>query len=286
MKIAVIGAGLMGGAIARKLKENSFDVIAFNRTLKKIEELKEFKVYITDSAQFALENSNLLLLLLSDYDAIKSVLFSENLIKLLADKTVIQMGTILPDESIELQYLFTNHGAEYFEAPVLGSVPQILNGELIVMCAGDENLITKYKFIFSSFSKDIYFIGELGKAAALKLALNNFVASHIITFSLSYGIIKRAKIDLDIFMEILRKSALFAKMFDNKLPLIHSDDFTKANFPTKHLLKDVRLINELSKNLNLNSDHLKYFMEIAEKAIQKGYGDLDYSSVVKAILDN
>ena len=150
MKIAVIGAGLMGGAIARKLKENSYDVIAFNRTLKKIEELKEFKVYITDSAQFALENSNLLLLLLSDYDAIKSVLFSENLIKLLADKTVIQMGTILPDESIELQYLFTNHGAEYFEAPVLGSVPQILNGELIVMCAGDENLITKYKFIFSS----------------------------------------------------------------------------------------------------------------------------------------
>lgn len=286
MKIAIIGAGLMGSSIAIKLKENSYDVVAYNRTIQKIAKLKEHGIEISDSVKFCINESDILLLLLSDYDAIQSVILQDNLINLLKNKTIIQMGTILPDESIELHKVLTNNDVKYFEAPVLGSVPQIMNSNLIVMCAGDEELLSKNKVIFSAFSKDIYFIGEVGKAAALKLALNNFIASHIIAFSLSYGIVEKTQIDSNTFMDILRKSALYAPMFDNKLPLIQSGDFSKANFPTKHLLKDIRLINELANNLKLNSNHLSEFIKITEKAIRKGYADLDYSSIFKAILDD
>ncbi len=255
MRVAVIGAGLMGGAIAQKLFEHKNDVIAFNRTKEKLNHLKEIGIKIAETAQDAIEKSDIIILMLADANAINQVMNNDEVLSKIKDKLIIQMGTILPDESKEFQKLFNDYGAEYFEAPVLGSVPQILNENLIVLFGGSKDQFEKYKDTFNSFSKDIYYIGEVGKAAAIKLAFNNLIASLIPAFSLSFGIVQKSNVDYNIFMEILRKSALYAPTFDSKLPFIINNDFSKANFPTKHLLKDGKLIEKFASELNLNTKY-------------------------------
>lgn len=284
MKISVIGAGLMGSAIAQKLFEHQNYVIAFNRTKEKLNNLKSMGIEIADSPLEAVEKSDTIILMLADANAINSVMINETIHKSVKDKIIIQMGTILPEESKEFQKIFSENGAEYFEAPVLGSVPQILNETLIILFGGSKEQFEKYKNIFTSFSKDIYYIGEIGKAAAIKLAFNNLIASLIPSFSLSLGIVQKSNIDLNIFMDILRKSALYAPTFDSKLPFILSDDFSKANFPTKHLLKDGKLIEKFAKELNLNTKIINALNSVIEEAVNSGFAESDYSSVYKALV--
>lgn len=284
MKIAVIGAGLMGGAIAQKLFEHNNQVIAYNRTKEKLNHLKELGVEIADSPVEAVEKSDVVILMLADGNAINSVMNNETILSKVKDKLIIQMGTILPEESLNFQKLFTQNEAEYFEAPVLGSIPQILSESLIVLVGSTKEQFEKYKNIFSSFSKDIYYIGEIGKAAAIKLAFNNLIASLIPAFSLSLGIVKKSNVDVNIFMEILRKSALYAPTFDSKLSFLLSEDFSKANFPTKHLLKDGKLIEKFASQLQLNTKIINALNNVIEEAVNSGFADADYSSVYKAIV--
>ncbi len=283
MKISVIGAGLMGGPIAQKLFEHKNDVIAYNRTKEKLTNLKSLGVQIADTPVEAIEKSEIIILMLADANAIKEVMISEKVLSKIRNKLVIQMGTILPDESKHFQTIFTDKGAEYFEAPVLGSIAQILQEKLIVLVGSTKEQFEKYKSIFSSFSNDIYHIGEVGKAAAIKLAFNNLIASLIPVFSLSLGIVKKSNLDINVFMEILRKSALYAPTFDAKLPLIMNEDFSRANFPTKHLLKDGKLIEKLATQLKLNTKIINALNSVIEEAINQGFADSDYSSVYKAI---
>jgi 3-hydroxyisobutyrate dehydrogenase len=284
MKISVIGAGLMGGAIARKLFEHKNDVIAYNRTKEKLEPLKSIGIKIAETPAEAVENSEVVILMLADANAINSVMINENVLEKVKGKLVIQMGTILPEESKSFQKIFTENMAEYFEAPVLGSIPQILNENLIVLVGSGKDQFEKHKHIFSAFSKEIYHIGEIGQAAAIKLAFNNLIASLIPAFSLSFGIVKKSGVNPEIFMEILRKSALYAPTFDSKLPMILSEDFSKANFPAKHMLKDGRLIEKFASQLNLNTKVINALNTVIEEAVNSGYADQDYSAVYKAIV--
>ena len=284
MKISVIGAGLMGGAIARKLFEHKNDVIAYNRTKDKLEPLKSIGIKIAETTAEAVENSEVVILMLADANAINSVMINENVLQKVKGKLVIQMGTILPEESKSFQKIFTENMAEYFEAPVLGSIPQILNENLIVLVGSSKDQFEKHKHIFSAFSKEIYHIGEIGQAAAIKLAFNNLIASLIPAFSLSFGIVKKSGVNPEIFMEILRKSALYAPTFDSKLPMILSEDFSKANFPAKHMLKDGRLIEKFASQLNLNTKVINALNTVLEDAVNSGYADQDYSAVYKAIV--
>jgi len=284
MKISVIGAGLMGGAIARKLFEHKNDVIAYNRTKDKLEPLKSIGIKIAETPAEAVENSEVVILMLADANAINSVMINENVLQKVKGKLVIQMGTILPEESKSFQKIFTENMAEYFEAPVLGSIPQILNENLIVLVGSSKDQFEKHKHIFSAFSKEIYHIGEIGQAAAIKLAFNNLIASLIPAFSLSFGIVKKSGVNPEIFMEILRKSALYAPTFDSKLPMILSEDFSKANFPAKHMLKDGRLIEKFASQLNLNTKVINALNTVIEEAVNSGYADQDYSAVYKAIV--
>ncbi len=284
MKISVIGAGLMGGAIAQKLFEHKHDVIAYNRTKEKLNSLNSLGVQIANSPSEAIEKSEIVILMLADASAIKSVMINDIILRIIKDKLIIQMGTILPDESKELKEIFTERNAEYFEAPVLGSIPQILNETLIVLVGGSREQFEKHKNIFTAFSKDIYHIGEVGQAAAIKLAFNNLIASLIPAFSLSLGIVKKSNIDVNIFMEILRKSALYAPTFDSKLPMILSEDFSRANFPAKHMLKDGKLIEKYASDLNINTKIISALNSVFEEAIKAGFEEKDYSSVYKAIV--
>jgi len=284
MKISVIGAGLMGGAIARKLFEHKNDVIAYNRTKEKLEPLKSIGIKIAETPAEAVENSEVVILMLADANAINSVMINENVLEKVKGKVVIQMGTIIPEESNSFQKIFTENMAEYFEAPVLGSIPQILNENLIVLVGSSKDQFEKHKHIFSAFSKEIYHIDEIGQAAAIKLAFNNLIASLIPAFSLSFGIVKKSGVNPEIFMEILRKSALYAPTFDSKLPMILSEDFSKANFPAKHMLKDGRLIEKFASQLNLNTKVINALNTVIEEAVNSGYADQDYSAVYKAIV--
>jgi 3-hydroxyisobutyrate dehydrogenase len=127
---------------------------------------------------------------LADAAAIRAALLTPASLAVLRDKTVIQMGTIAQEESLALQAEIERVGGSYCEAPVLGSLA--------------EAQFIQWAPLFGSLSREPRLADPVGKAASLKLALNQLIAAEISAFALSLGLVQRAGVPIDTFMAILR----------------------------------------------------------------------------------
>lgn len=281
MKVGLIGTGLMGKPMSQKIKNAGFNITVFNRSIEKAKVLSDYGIEVSKSPAKLIESVDVIITMLSDFNAIVSSLFIEK--SSFKNKTVIQMSTISPKESILLKERINKFGGYYFEAPVLGSLQQIEEKKLIVLVGGNEEDKNKYEKLFESFSNKIVYIGEVGKAAAIKLSLNQLIASETAAFSMSLGYLRENNVEVEKFMDILRGSALYAPTFDKKLPNFLERNFENPNFPLKHLLKDVRLMISQFKQDGINTLPLEGVEEIIKKGIENNLSEQDYSSLYNVI---
>lgn len=283
MKVAFLGTGLMGQPMAQRLLDANVQLIAYNRTPEKLAPLKAAGAEIAEHPRFAIREADCVILMLTNAPAIYSVLLSDTSWRMLAGRTVIQMGTITPLESQEIRDSVVAAGAEYIEAPVLGSIPEAKSGNLIVMVGALREQYQRYLQLLQNFGPNPILIGEVGTAAALKLALNQLIAALTTAFGLSLAYIQRQNVKVDTFMQILRESALYAPTFDKKLQRMLEHNYANPNFPTKHLLKDTDLFIESATAQGLNVSSIEGVREVLDTAMRMALAQADYSSLYAAI---
>ncbi|MFQ5599565.1 MAG: NAD(P)-dependent oxidoreductase [Candidatus Krumholzibacteriia bacterium] len=317
MRIAWLGTGLLGSPMAEKLCDAGHEVVAWNRTRAKAEPLQAHGAVVAETARHAVGTAECVLLMLQDAEVIENVLFAEAVAKErtvdrapnaedggaaaaggtpaaggasahrgpvdLDGRTVIQMGTISSAESVHLAERVAGAGGDYLEAPVLGSIPQARSGTLIVMVGGSEEQFARWRPFLSCFGPQPLHVGPVGQAAILKLALNQLIASLTAAFSFSLGLVRRAGIEVDLFMRIVRESALYAPTYDKKLPSMLERRFSNPNFPARHLLKDVRLMLLEGERLGLEIGTIRAIEAILEHVQALGHAGSDYSSLYEAI---
>lgn len=282
MDIAFLGIGLMGKPMAERLIDADHRLFLFNRTPAKTIPLAEKGATVVENSYAAIEQAECVVTMLSDYPAICDMLFSKGDFDW-KGKTVIQMGTVLPSESCALKNRIEAHHGFYVESPVLGSRDKAEAADLIVLVGATPQQFQQLLPLLKSFGPDPRYIGEVGKASALKLALNQLIISLICAFSLSFGIVERSGVDMDEFMAVLRESSLYAPTFDKKLPRIRNRDFNDPNFPIRHMLKDVNLILSQAHVCGLEDSVLQAVKKLLVCAVNAGLEDQDYSGVFKMI---
>ena len=281
MKVSVLGAGLMGSPFCLRLLGEGHEVTVYNRSSDKLTHLISKGANITTNPFDAIANSKIIIMMLSGYSAITEVLFSTPID--MKDKLFVQMGTISPNESRELFARISQLGAKYIEAPVLGSIPEALNGKLIVMVGGSLDAFNYVVPILDCLGEKPILIGDIGTAAALKLAMNQLIAALTTAFSLSLGFCMRNGVDTEIYMDVVRKSALYAQTYDKKLKKYLERNFDGANFSAKHLNKDVNLFLADAESLGMDCSSLQGIAKITTQAIKQGLGDKDYSAIYEII---
>ncbi|MEG3435718.1 NAD(P)-dependent oxidoreductase [Pannus brasiliensis CCIBt3594] len=282
MKVGFLGTGLMGAPMVERLVTAGVPTIAYNRTAAKLNALREIGAEITGDPREAIESSTCLVLMLTNAAAIEDVLGLNAENSSLSDRTIIQMGTIGPSESKAILDRVTAKGGEYLEAPVLGSIPEAKTGKLLVMVGSTETQFQKWSGLLNHFGSEPMWIGEVGTASAVKLALNQLIASLTGAFAMSLAFLERQDVDIEKFMAILRQSALYAPTFDKKLARMLDRNYENPNFPTKHLLKDVNLFLEEAGKENITLFPLEGVREILRKAIEQGWSEADYSALYSA----
>ena len=281
MKVSVLGAGLMGSPFSLRLLGEGHEVTVYNRSSDKLTHLISKGANITTNPFDAIANSKIIIMMLSGYSAITEVLFSTPID--MKDKLFVQMGTISPNESRELFARISRLGAKYIEAPVLGSIPEALSGKLIVMVGGSLDDFNYVVPILDCLGENPILIGDVGTATALKLAMNQLIAALTTAFSLSLGFCMRNGVDTEIYMDVVRKSALYAQTYDKKLKKYLERNFDGANFSAKHLNKDVNLFLADAESLGMDCSSLQGIAKITTQAIKQGLGDKDYSAIYEII---
>jgi len=284
--IGIIGIGLMGKAFVERYLSQGYTVRVFNRTQDNIKDLADNGAIICNTADELISASDTIILMVSNAEAISDILRFDNQGKKQKDlqgKTILQMATISPTQTKEIGEAITLSGGHYLEAPVLGSIPEVKTGTLIIMVGGSKDVFEKVLPTLQVLGTAPRYIGETGSAAALKLAMNQLIASLTAGFSLSLGYAIKNGVDTDLFMETVRESALYAKTYDKKLQKYLDRDFGAANFSTRHLLKDIRLFIDDANAAGLNTDALEGIERITNKTVEEGMDVMDYSSIYQVI---
>lgn len=282
MKVGVIGTGLMGLPMTQRVLEANLPLIAYNRTPEKLQSLRDAGAEIAPSPEALLQAASCIVLMLTNAQAIRDMVLAPASRSALVGKTIIQMGTIAPTESRSLQEEIQQAGGEYFEAPVLGSTPEAKAGKLIVMVGSTPEQFNQWQPVLRCFGPEPLHVGAVGTAAAVKLALNQLIGSLTSAFATSLGFVQRQGADVEIFMQILRGSALYASTFDKKLQRMLDHNYDNPNFPTKHLLKDVNLFLQESELLGLNAGVPAAVQHLLEQTLAMGLADADYSALFQA----
>lgn len=283
MKVGILGTGLMGMPMALTLQQCGHTVVAYNRSPEKLRPLAAQGVQIAETAAAVLQACDCTILMLADADAIAATLFAPETQPALAQHTVIQMGTIAPDQSRDLQARVAAAQGSYLEAPVLGSIPQAQDGSLIVMVGSTTEQFERWQPVLQALGNQVLAIGPVGAGAAVKLAMNQLIGSLTTAFALSLALVQREQIPVETFMEIVRNSALYAPTFDKKLDRMSDRNFSNPNFPTKHLLKDMKLFAQAAESAGLNPALADTVAEVVQQAIAQGLANEDYSALYAAV---
>ena len=274
--VALLGAGLLGNAIARRFLDQGLSVRVWNRNPDRIAPLlKQGAAPITE-LEGAARGCDAVVTVLRDGPVTSQVVSS---LGELNNTTVIPMGTMGVSESRELATQVLQQNGRYLEAPVLGSRPQALNGTLLVMAGGDVTEFEQQRGNLRHLCENPILVGPVGSGAATKIALNQLIASLTHSFSLSLRLIQQAGVPVETFMEILRPSALYAPTFDKKLQRMLDGNYGDPNFSTALLRKDLNLFLQETVAAGLQDKGLQGLADLLTAAENTPLDQQDYGAL-------
>jgi 3-hydroxyisobutyrate dehydrogenase len=281
MNVGIIGTGLLGSAIAKRLSLSNHKVSAYNRTRQKAEVLVNFGIQVVDSPRDLAEKCELIIIVVKDVPAVEDISFGKNgIIHGRHDGLIVaDMSTISPISSRKIAKRFADNGISMIDTPVMGGPSVAEKGQMIVMIGGNKAIYEKCKPVFDSIGEKTFLLGENGLGHAMKIVLNSQIA--ILAISLSEGIILAKKSGLDpmMFLEILNSTYFKTGMSVNKGPKMVKGNF-EPSFFLKMMQKDLDEINYTARKVGANMPISKLANEIYQKAIKEGFGDIDYTGIL------
>jgi len=293
LSIGFLGLGLMGSVIAKRLADQSrFSLMIWNRSVSAVQQFKKtcLSAEVASSPAAVFAASRLVFTMLSDAKAMRETILSDEVKEKMRTRpdylTVVQLGTIGREDAVSIQKEVESCGASYIEMPVLGSTAIAAAGELQLLAAGRKDLIESYREVFSVFGNIRFISEEIGKAAIVKLALNNLIISQTAAIALSISLVKQSGIPIETFWDILKGSIAYSPYFDYKFSRMNEHNHSHPNFSTLMMTKDINLIIEEAKQNQMNPAGLEGIRNLAESTIASGYGEDDMSALIEAILGN
>lgn len=272
--VAVLGLGIMGTSIASNLEQDGLLAATWNRSKKT--GFPKFRESISD----AIHDSEFILVLVTDDQAVSDVL---DLILpcLSAQHLVIQCSTVNPQNNIEFQQRTEKTGARFIEALIGGSKAAAIGRKIIFYTGGDKAQADRAQPVLAKVSANVVYVGEVGKASAVKLAMNLNLAMQIEALCESFAYAERAGIDAETFFNVLKNNTAWCRLVDYKEASLRNREFS-PQFSVRNMLKDVRLALDTDRTDN-GLTLLKAAEKIYSSAEAAGLGEDDMIALYKLL---
>jgi len=277
MRVAFLGLGIMGHAMATNLVKAGHEVTVWNRTPGKLVE----GAGIAPTPAAAAQGAEVVWLCVSDTAAVEKILFGpEGIEQALTDGMIIaDSSTISPSSTVKFAERVRAKGVAYVDAPMTGSKIGAANGTLIFMVGGDEATIDRLSPLFAAMGKKVFRMGETSKGQATKLAMNLQIALIFEGFAEALTLATKLGVDSKQLLSLIDATMVRSGVVDYKGPFILQRDFT-PNFPLRLMHKDIRLALEAAKEARVKLPALETVEEVYEMATEDGHQDLDYAATL------
>jgi 3-hydroxyisobutyrate dehydrogenase-like beta-hydroxyacid dehydrogenase len=279
MKIAFIGLGAMGRAMATNLVRNDHDVSAWTRSGRTLADVTALQ---TPGEAF---EGDVVLTILSDDAAIRSVIVDPDLLSHAAQGVIhVVMSTISVAFSRELTALHTQAGVAFVASPVLGRPDVAADGELQILAGGDPAHLARLASVFEVLGKRTWSLGdEPSGAHAAKIACNMMIAMAIEAMAEAVVLTEANGVAREVFFDLILNT-----LFGSRSYQVYSKNITnrvyEPGFRAALGLKDLRLATEAGAATGRELPMLAAIFGQMGEAIDAGHGEKDWSIVAAQTL--
>ena len=283
MRVALIGAGRMGSAMGGRVAGAGHDLVVFNRTRSRAEEVaRRTGAHVADTAREAAESAEICLVSLADDVAVTMTYLDDEdglIAGMQPDAVVCDTSTVAPATVRSLAPLVAQNGATLLDTPVSGSVSVVESGTLTVMVGGDETALERARPVLEAFAKSIFHLGDIGAGAIMKLVVNSLVHSLNVAVSEALVLAETAGLDRETVYDVFEASAAGAPYVKYKRAAFLRPGEVPVAFSLDLVAKDLALIHDLAQQTGMRMDQAEASRQLVTEALQAGMGERDISEV-------
>jgi 3-hydroxyisobutyrate dehydrogenase-like beta-hydroxyacid dehydrogenase len=277
MRVAFLGLGIMGRAMAASLVKAGHEVSVWNRSAGK--HLEGARVAVSPAE--AARGAEVVWMCVSDTAAVERLLFSADGVEseLAPGMIVADSSTIAPSATRKFAERVRARGADYVDAPMTGSKVAAESGQLIFITGGEEATIERLQPLFGAMGKKVLHMGPTGHGQSAKLGGNLMISMMFEGFAEALTLTSKLGVPRERFMELVNASMIRSGVSDYKAPFVLRHDFS-PNFPLRLMHKDIHLALDAAREARVKLPGLETVEEIYEVATEEGSADLDYAATI------
>jgi 3-hydroxyisobutyrate dehydrogenase len=285
-RVAVLGTGIMGSAMARNLIAADLPTTVWDRSEASTAALAEAGAQVAGSAREAVHSARVVITMLPTADVVTSVMFGGGAVGAFGDGAVwAQMGTIGITQTTEIAGRLSQLRPEvmFVDAPVSGSKGPAEAGQLLILASGPQEAEPIVRPVFSVIGRKAVWLGPAGQGSRMKIAVNAYMSTLIEGVAEALELARRLGIDASKFGEAIEGGPLDAPIADAKLHKMERGDF-EPEFPLEWALKDVDLAIAAA---GLNPPPLLVALSRQwHAAVDAGHGREDVAAAILALHGN
>jgi 3-hydroxyisobutyrate dehydrogenase-like beta-hydroxyacid dehydrogenase len=274
-RVAILGTGKMGSAIAGRLVEAGFELTLWNRTKERALALGIGRV--ADSPALATRDADVVISSLTGPDAVRAAYLGPAGALGAGEGTLfVEMSTAGADLVAVLADEVAKAGGRLVDAPILGAPPVVREGKAAILVGGDERDVGRARPVLEALGT-VRHVGSLGSGARLKLVANSMLADVILAAAELQVAGERSGLDpADVFWVLAR----LAPVITARRHGFVEDRHEPTLFALRDLRKDLDLALGLFGQSTLQTPLTLQAQELVTAAASQD-GELDITAVVR-----
>ncbi|MCD7107410.1 NAD(P)-dependent oxidoreductase [Rhizobium sp. DKSPLA3] len=264
------GIGKMGGPMSRRVLDAGFALHVYEPLPENRATIVAEGANVAHSLEDLCAASDVIVLTIPNDAVLRDLVFSPGGLAsvMTAGQTLVEMSTVSPAISAEVDAAMTARGVAYLRAPVSGSTASASSGTLSVLASGPEKTFQRVEPMFQCFASRCFYVGLAEEARYLKLVLNALVGatSAILGEALTLGL--KGNLTVETMLAVICESAVASPLISYKRDLLVDRNFDPA-FSVSQMMKDFDLILGAAR-----SDHVPmYLASMIRQQYEAAYTD-------------
>jgi putative dehydrogenase len=276
--VAMIGLGIMGGAIARNLLAAGFAVSGYDVDAGKMEELARDGVRRANSAAGAIGGAAVALTSLPSVATLDATV-AELVAAPQPGLIVIEVSTFPIEAKEGARDRLAAAGMTMLDCPLSGTGAQAVTKDLAVYASGDEGAFGRCRDVFDGFARVTHYLGAFGNGSRMKFVANLLVAVHNVAAAEAIVLGTKAGLDPARVLDVISSGAGNSRIFELRGPMMAKGVYTPPTATMHVLQKDSGIIAEFARSLGVSTPTLDAAAPLYDEAEHGGYAEEDVAAV-------
>ncbi len=286
--VGLIGLGLMGSALARRLLEAGFPVVGFDIDEQTCEGFAKLGGEPAAAVVDGAARCRRIFIAVMTVAQVEDVVMGEGGIAATPPpgnerRLLLSVTTSEPDKIEALAVRCADSGIDFLDSPVSGTSKNVSEGRGHGLIGGNQAVIEAACDLLDTVYSTRSVTGTAGSATKTKLAINLIGGLNRIALAEGLVFAERLGLDTGNFLEVAKQSAVYSKIMDAKGNMMVARDFSNPLGKLSQHLKDVRIMFAEAQKRGQELPMLARLLELLEACEARGDGDKDNTSTLEEI---